>query len=107
MIRLGIEINGSCGPLVRNDGAGAAPHKAVMPRACGASSTLRPFDSITDASEYWIARRSLSSGGASRRPRWRATTAESVARSSPVMASEAKQSIAQQKERWIASLRSQ
>jgi hypothetical protein len=26
------------------------------------------FDSITDVSEYWITRRSLSSGGAMRRP---------------------------------------
>ena len=35
MIRLGIEINGGCGPLVRNDGDGAAPHNAVMPRMRG------------------------------------------------------------------------
>jgi hypothetical protein len=27
-----------------------------MPRESGASSTARPFDSITGASEYWIAR---------------------------------------------------
>jgi hypothetical protein len=40
----------------------------VIPRACGVSSTLWPFDSIADASEYWIARRSLSSGAHSRDP---------------------------------------
>jgi hypothetical protein len=51
-----------------HDGDGAASHRAVIPRACGVSSTLRPLDSITDASEYWIARRSLSSGGHSADP---------------------------------------
>src|SRR5882672_10479424 len=30
--------------------------EAVILRERGVSSTLRPFDSITDASEYWIAR---------------------------------------------------
>jgi hypothetical protein len=35
-----------------------------MPRAGGASSTLRLLDSL----EYWIARRSLSSGGHSADP---------------------------------------
>src|SRR5882672_8227410 len=39
-----------------HDGDGAASHRAVIPRACGGSSTLRPSGSITDASEYWIAR---------------------------------------------------
>ena len=34
----------------------------------GVSSTLRPFDSIIDVSEYWIARWSLSSGAHSRDP---------------------------------------
>src|SRR6266700_7959508 len=38
------------------------------PRACAVSSTPRLIDSITDASEYWIARWSLSSGGASADP---------------------------------------
>jgi hypothetical protein len=42
--------------------------KAVIARACGVSSTLWPFDSIIDISEYWIARRSLSSGGHSADP---------------------------------------
>src|SRR5260370_5309799 len=32
------------------------------------TSTLRLLDSIIDVSEYWIARWSLSSGGATRRP---------------------------------------
>src|SRR5882672_6016861 len=52
----------------RHDGDGAASHRAVIPRACGVSSTLRPLDSITDVSEYWVARRSLSSGGHSADP---------------------------------------
>src|SRR5882724_2510451 len=39
-----------------HEGDGAAPPRAVIPRACGVSSTLRLFDSITDASEYWVAR---------------------------------------------------
>jgi hypothetical protein len=39
-----------------------------MPREGGTSSTPRPLDSIADASEYWIARRSLSSGAHSRDP---------------------------------------
>src|SRR6267378_7242584 len=50
-----------------NDGGGAS-HTAVVPRACGGSNTPRPINSIIGASEYWIARRSLSSGGAMRRP---------------------------------------
>jgi hypothetical protein len=45
-----------------------AQHAAVMLRESGASSTPRPFGSIADVSEYWIARWSLSSGGAKRRP---------------------------------------
>jgi hypothetical protein len=52
----------------RHDGDGAAPPRAVIPRACGVSSTLQPLDSITDVSEYWVARRSLSSGGHSADP---------------------------------------
>jgi hypothetical protein len=39
-----------------------------MTGSSGISSTPQLFDSITDASEYWIARWSLSSGGAMRRP---------------------------------------
>jgi hypothetical protein len=39
-----------------------------MTGSSGVSSTLRPFDSIIHASEYWIARRSLSSGGHSADP---------------------------------------
>jgi hypothetical protein len=39
-----------------------------MLRESGVSSTLRLLDSIIDASEYWIARRSLSSGGHSADP---------------------------------------
>jgi hypothetical protein len=59
-----------CAPRwVANDGDGAAPHNAVMPRACGASSTLRLLDSITDAS------------GILDRPLSRTMTAESVAHS--------------------------
>jgi hypothetical protein len=42
--------------------------KIVMLRESGVSSTLRLLDSIIDASEYWIARRSLSSGGHSADP---------------------------------------
>jgi hypothetical protein len=49
-------------------GTNAAPQRAVMPRESGASSTPRMFASITDASEYWIARWSLSSGAHSRDP---------------------------------------
>jgi hypothetical protein len=76
-----------------------ASHKVVIPRACGVSSTPRLPDSITDVSEYWIARSS------------RAMTAGSVARLETVIASHrvgakrrpmtgsAKQSIAPRKER--------
>ncbi len=39
-----------------------------MLRESGASSTPQLFDSITDVSEYWIARWSLSSGARSRDP---------------------------------------
>ena len=39
-----------------------------MTGSSGVSSALRLLDSITDASEYWIARRSLSSGGHSADP---------------------------------------
>src|SRR5882757_3813136 len=39
-----------------------------MPREGGASSTLWPLDFTTPALEYWIARRSLSSGAHSRDP---------------------------------------
>ena len=46
-----------------------ASHTVVIPRACGVSSTPQLLDSITDVSEYWIARSS------------RAMTAGSVARS--------------------------
>jgi hypothetical protein len=47
-----------------------APRKAktVILRESGVSSTPRLLDSITNASEYWIARRSLSSGGHSADP---------------------------------------
>jgi hypothetical protein len=45
------------------------------------SSTPRPLGSIADTSEYWITRRSLSSGGAFAPTRWRVMTAEYVARS--------------------------
>jgi hypothetical protein len=54
----------------RNDvtdlGCRAASQRVVMLR--GVSSTQRLLDCIIGASEYWIARRSLSSGGAMRRP---------------------------------------
>jgi len=63
----------------------------VIPRANGVSSTLRLFDSITDASEYWVARWSLSSGGHSADPLagddglrvWRAMTSKRTFTSSP------------------------
>src|SRR5258708_23241632 len=42
--------------------------KTVILRESGVSSTLRPFDSIIDVSEYWVARLSLSSGGHSADP---------------------------------------
>jgi hypothetical protein len=47
---------------------GAAPQQAVIPRESGVSSTLRLIDSIKTALEYWIIRRSLSSGAHSRDP---------------------------------------
>src|ERR1700732_3112318 len=41
--------DGECG--------GVAPRPTVVtPRVCGVSSTPRLFDSITGASDYWIAR---------------------------------------------------
>jgi hypothetical protein len=52
----------------RNDIAESAPPRAVIPRECGVSSKPRPFGSITEASEYWIARWSLSSGSPKARP---------------------------------------
>jgi hypothetical protein len=42
--------------------------EAVILRERGVSSTLRLFVSITNTSEYWIARWSLSSGGHSADP---------------------------------------
>jgi hypothetical protein len=36
--------------------AGGPPQSTVILRESGVSSTLRPFASITDVSEYWIAR---------------------------------------------------
>ena len=42
--------------------------KIVILRESGVSSTPQLFDSITNTSEYWIARRSLSSGGHSADP---------------------------------------
>jgi hypothetical protein len=45
-----------------------SPPASPMTGSSGVSSTLQLFDSITDASEYWIARRSLSSGGHSADP---------------------------------------
>jgi hypothetical protein len=39
-----------------------------MPREGGASSIRRPFGSNSTALEYWIVRRSLSSGGHSAEP---------------------------------------
>src|SRR6266850_3715388 len=59
---------------------GAAPQRPVIPRhrvsppaspmtgSSGVSSTPRLLDSVTGTSEYWIARRSLSSGGHSADP---------------------------------------
>ena len=44
------------------------PGRPVILRESGVSSTLQPLDSITGVSEYWIARRSLSSGAHSRDP---------------------------------------
>jgi hypothetical protein len=46
----------------------AAPRNSSYPAHAGVSSTLRPFHSIIHASEYWIARWSLSSGGHSADP---------------------------------------
>jgi len=78
----------------------AASRNSSCPHA-RVSSTLRPFDSIIHTSEYWIARRSLSSGGHSADPlagddgRDRMIASlrakQSIAR--VVIASEAKQSI--------------
>jgi len=45
----------------------AASRNSSYPHA-RVSSTLRPFDSIIHTSEFWIARRSLSSGGHSADP---------------------------------------
>jgi hypothetical protein len=45
-----------------------APPETVILRESGVSSTPQLLDSITGASEYWIARRSLSSGGHSADP---------------------------------------
>jgi hypothetical protein len=45
-----------------------SPSASPMTGSSGVSSTLRLLDSIIDASEYWIARRSLSSGGHSADP---------------------------------------
>jgi hypothetical protein len=44
------------------------PAETVVLRESGVSSKLRPIDSIIGSSEYWIARRSLSSGGHSADP---------------------------------------
>jgi hypothetical protein len=44
------------------------PERPVTLRESGVSSTLQPLDSIISVSEYWIARRSLSSGAHSRDP---------------------------------------
>jgi len=46
----------------------AAPRNSSYPAHAGVSSPLRPFHSIIHASEYWIARFSLSSGGHSADP---------------------------------------
>jgi hypothetical protein len=46
----------------------ALPTQPSSSGLIGGSSTPRPFASITSALEYWIARRSLSAGGALRRP---------------------------------------
>jgi hypothetical protein len=51
-----------------------SPSASPMTGSSGVSSTPQLFDSITCASDYWIARRSLSSGGAPRRRGWRAMT---------------------------------
>ena len=42
--------------FARNDVETATQHTAVIPRACGGSSTPRPTDSITDSLEYWVTR---------------------------------------------------
>jgi hypothetical protein len=52
----------------RNDIDDDALPTAVILREGGVSSTPRAFGSITDASEYWIVGRSLSSGAHSRDP---------------------------------------
>jgi len=46
----------------------APRHELVIPRESGVSSTLRHLPSITAVSEYWVTRRSLSSGAHSRDP---------------------------------------
>jgi hypothetical protein len=48
----------------RGVGHSAAPKEAVVPREGGVSNTPQLLDAITGASEYWIARWSLSSGAA-------------------------------------------
>jgi hypothetical protein len=47
---------------------GICSDKAVILRESGVSSTPQLLDSITSALEYWIVRRSLSSGARSRDP---------------------------------------
>jgi hypothetical protein len=66
----------------------ARPANNRHTRACGVSSTPRLFGSITDASEYWVARSS------------RAMTAESAARvPTPSLRAQAKQSMGPRQER--------
>jgi hypothetical protein len=47
---------------------GVSPSASPMTGSSGVSGTPRLFDAITDVSEYWIVRWSLSSAGAMRRP---------------------------------------
>jgi hypothetical protein len=53
---------------ISNESERAASTTTVIPRESGVTNTLRPPGSIADVSEYWIARRSLSSGGHSADP---------------------------------------
>jgi len=71
--------------------------KAVIARACGISSTLWPFDSIIDVSEYWIAR----FRGRRRLGVWRG------GRMKPSLRAKRSNPSRRVKEEWIASLRSQ
>jgi hypothetical protein len=80
-------VGGSCSRLPSNPES-LVPPTTVIPRACGVSSTPRLLGSITDGSEYWVARSS------------RAMTAESAARvPTPSLRAQAKQSMGPRQKR--------